>query len=118
LFYSYIVIGRPLGFTPVVFSFFFFFSLPILSGRKLDVYHTSIHDVAALSANLECRSEMLCTRLIENTARKNYAKTPSVHHRTICRVMSSRLRRVSTIEKTLNSNISSRCPRNMVNFGP
>jgi len=28
------------------FSFFFLFSLPILSGRKVDVYHTSTHGVA------------------------------------------------------------------------
>jgi len=34
-------------------SIFFFFSSPNLSGRRLDVYHTSIHGVA--SANLECR---------------------------------------------------------------
>jgi len=42
--------GRPLYFAAVVttifFLSFFFFSWPILSGRKLDVYHTSTHDVA------------------------------------------------------------------------
>jgi len=27
-------------------SIFFFFPSPILSGRRLDVYHTSTHDVA------------------------------------------------------------------------
>jgi len=27
-------------------SFFFFYSLPNLSGRRLDVYHTSTHSVA------------------------------------------------------------------------
>ena len=32
-----------------------------------------------LSANLECRSEMCCTRLAKNTGRK---KSPSGHHRT------------------------------------
>jgi len=37
--------GRPLYFRPVV-SFFFFFSSPNLSGRRLDVYHTSTHGVA------------------------------------------------------------------------
>jgi len=46
-----IVMGRSLYFTPVVsiifFSFSsFFFSWPNLSGRRLDVYHTSTHDVA------------------------------------------------------------------------
>jgi len=29
-----------------VISFFFFFSSPNLSGRRLDVYHTSTHGVA------------------------------------------------------------------------
>jgi len=43
-------------------SSFFFFSSPNLSGRRLDVYHTSC---CGLSANLECRSEMCCTRLAE-----------------------------------------------------
>jgi len=36
----------------------------------------------------------------------------------ICRAISSQLRHVLTIEKMLNSNISSTCPDNMVNFGP
>jgi len=37
----------------------------------------------------------------------------------ICRAISSQLRYVSTIGKNLlNSNISSTCPHNMVNFGP
>jgi len=58
-------------------SSFVFFPSPMLSSRKVDVYHTSTHDVA--SANLECRSEMCCAQLAENTGRK---KSPSVHHRT------------------------------------
>ena len=37
--------GRPLYFRPVFSSFFFAFSSPSLSGRKLDVYHTLTHDV-------------------------------------------------------------------------
>ena len=39
--------NRPLYFCPVV-SFFLlsFFSSPNLSGRRLDVYHTSTHGVA------------------------------------------------------------------------
>jgi len=54
---------------------------------------------------------MCCTRLAENTGRKN---SPS-----IAQVISSQLRHVSTIRKNLlNSNISSTCPHNIVNFGP
>jgi len=55
-----------------------FYSSPNLSRRRLDVYHTSTHDVA-FSANLECMSEMCCTRLAGNTGRK---KSPSAHHHT------------------------------------
>jgi len=57
-------------------SSFFLFSSPILSGRRLDVYHTStrcgsmVDNIIRLSANLECRSEMCCTRLAGNTGCK------------------------------------------------
>ena len=66
-------------------------------------------------------SEMCCTRLAENTGRKNDAK--NCHLGTIaqlCQSVSSQLRHVSTIGKKnlLSSNISSTCPHNMVNFGP
>jgi len=97
---------------PVVSSFFI--SSPNLSGWTLDVYHTSTH-----GANLECKSEMCCKLLAENTARKNDAKTR--HLGTIaqlCQAISSQLRHIQTIgKKLLNSNISPTCPYNMVNFG-
>ena len=58
---------------------------------------------------------MCCTRLAENTGRKNR------HFGTIaqfCRAIPSELRHVSTIgKKLLNINASSTCPDNMVNFG-
>jgi len=67
------------------------------------------------SANLECRSEMCCERLAENTGRKNR------HFGTIaqlCRAVSLQLTHVSTIGKNLlNVDTSSRCSHNMVNFG-
>ena len=50
---------------------FSFFSSPNLSGRRMDVYHTS--NWRGL------RSEMYCTRLAGNAGRK---KSPSQHHRT------------------------------------
>ena len=41
--------GRPLYFCPVVsFDLSFFFPSPNLSGRRLDVHHTSTHGVARL----------------------------------------------------------------------
>jgi len=80
----------PLYFCPVLSSFFF--SLPNLSRRRLDVYRTG------LSANLECRSEMCCTRLAVNTGHNNR------HLGTIaqlCEVISSQLRHVLTLGKKL-----------------
>jgi len=70
----------PLYFCPVVTIFLSFFSSPNLSGRRLDVYHTStVHTWCDLSANLECMSEMCGTWLAANTGRK---KSPFWHHRT------------------------------------
>jgi len=62
-----------------------------------------------------------CTRLAENTGRKKVAKNR--HLCTIaqlCRAISSQLRHVSTTigKSLLSSNMSSRCPHNIVNFGP
>ena len=112
------VIGQTIIFLPC--SFFLlssFFSSPNLSGRRLDIYHSStVYTWCVLSATLECRSEMWCTQLAGNAGCK---KSPSAHHRTICRAISSQLRHILTIGKNLlNSNISSTCPHNMVNIGP
>ena len=75
-------IGQAIIFLPCGFfllsSFFLSFSSPNLSGRRSNVYYTSTHD-CGLSANLECRSEMCCTRLAGNTRRK---KSSFWHHRT------------------------------------
>ena len=78
--------------------FFFLFSSPNLSGRRLDVRHTW----CGLSANLECRSEKCCTRLAENAGRKYSPKNR--HLRTIvqlCRAVFSQIRHISTIGKKL-----------------
>jgi len=93
----------------------FLFSSPNLSGCRLDVYHTST-SWCGLSANLECRSEMYCTRLAGNTARK---KSPSRHHRTTLSgcIFATNAYRQSE-KKLLKSNTSSTCSHNMVNFGP
>jgi len=78
----------------------FFFSLPNLTHRRLDVCHTCTHGVVL--SNLGCRSETCCTRLAGDAGRK---KSPKIRHlRTItqfCRTISSQLRRVSTIGKKL-----------------
>jgi len=89
---------------------FFFFSSPNLSGRRWDVYHTSkFYTWCVPSANLECKSEMCCTRLAANAGRKQSLKNRHLGtNAQLCRAISSQL----------NTNISSRCPHNMVNFGP
>jgi len=114
------VIGQTIIFLPCDFylSFFFlsFFSSPNLSGHTLDVYHTW----CGLSANLRCRFETCCTRLTGHAVCKKVATN---HHlgtiAQICRAISSQLRHVSTIGKKnlLSSDMSSRCPHNMVNLG-
>jgi len=66
-------------------SIFFFlpFSLPILSGHRLDVYHTSTHDVALVP----CEFRMHVWSVL-HAARWKYrtqniaTKLPPAHHRT------------------------------------
>ena len=72
----------------------------ILSGQRLDVYHTSTHGVA-LVQNLERRSETCCARLAKNTGHKKVSKDR--HLGTIaqfCRAISSQLKHISTIGKS------------------
>jgi len=74
-------------------SFFLLLSSPQFSA----VADLMLRTRCGLSANLECRLEMCCTRLAENTGRKN---SPSVHRRT---TLSGYIftRYVSTIEKNV-----------------
>jgi len=59
---------------------------------------------------------MCCTRLAENTGRK---KSPSGRHRTnLSGYIFATKARIDSRKNLLSSNISSRCPHNMVNFGP
>ena len=91
---------RALCFAAVVSIFFLssFFSLYILSGCRLDVYHTW----CGLSANLECMSEMCCMRLAEIQDAKN---SPKIRHlrsiAQICRAISLQWRHILTIGKKL-----------------
>jgi len=98
----------------------FFFSSPILSSHRFDVYHISTHDVALVSANLECRSDMCCTWLAENTGCKNYAKKlPSEHHRTTLSscIFATKACIDNWKNNLLNINIFSISSHNMVNVG-
>jgi len=75
------------------------------------------HTWCGLSANLEKRrSEMHCTRLAENTGRKN---SPSRHHRTtLSGCIFATKACIDNRRNLLSSDTSSTCPHNMVNFGP
>jgi len=68
-----------------------------------------------LTANLECMSEMCCTRLAGNTGQK---KSPSVHHHTTLSgyIFATKARIHNFLKNLLNSNVSPTCPDNMVNF--
>jgi len=59
---------------------------------------------------------MCCTRLAGNTGRKKNSHFGTIAQ--LCQAISSELRHVLTIGKNLlNSNTSSTCPDNIVNFG-
>ena len=107
-------------YTAVVSSSLFLLFFLIYSQRSQIACLPYFNTWCGLSGNLECRSEMCCMRLTGNTDPKNDAKNR--HLRTIaqlCQAIYLQLRHVSTIGKklVLSSNISSRCPHNMVNFG-
>ena len=81
--------------------------------------YTSTYDVALVSANLECMPEMCCTRLTETQD----AKIAKIRHiRTIAQLFRAVSRNYGMYRqsenKLSNSNISSTCPNNMVNFSP
>jgi len=69
-----------------------------------------------LSVNLECRSEMCCTRLAGNTERKKIAICTPLHN--FAWHFFATKACINYRKSLLNSNISSRCPDNMANFGP
>jgi len=62
---------------------------------------------------------MCCTRLAEIQDAKLRQKSPSTHYRTILSgYIFATTAFIDNRKKLLNGNISSICPRNMVNFGP
>ena len=95
-----------------IFCFFLTNSQPSQIGC-LPYFHTW----CCLSANLGCRSETCCTWLIGNAGCEN---STSAHHRTALSgdVFTTIVCIDNQKKNVLNSNISSTCPHNMVNFGP
>jgi len=103
----------------VLFLLSFFFSSPNLSGRRLDVYYTStVYTWCGPSANLECRSEIWCTRLAGNAGRKKIANSPSGHHRTTSSgyIFTTKRRIDNQKKKLVKQQCLPTCSHNMVNF--
>jgi len=100
--------GRPLYIAAVVSVFVFFFSSPILSGRRLDVYYTSTQDVCDRCVTSQCRSEMWSTWLTDNTGRE---QSPSVQHRTTLSgyIFATKASIDNRKKNLLKSNVSSTC---------
>ena len=98
-------------------SFFYLFSFLAHSQRPQIGCLPYFHTWCGLSANLECRSEMCCTRLAGNTGRKMMQKNricaPSRNFVELYMCATK-----ACIDNLLSSNISSTCPYNMANFGP
>ena len=101
-------------------SFFF----PRLISGVAEWMSTILDTWCGLSANLECRSEMCCALLAGNAGprktEKVAKKSPSLHHRTTLSgyIFATKHARIDNGRNLLSSNISSRCPHNMANFGP
>ena len=103
----------------ILFLSFFFLLLLFLTKSQLSEIGCLPYfgTWCGLSANLECWSEMRCTRLTENTGRK---KSPSRHHRTTLsgHIFATKACIDNRKKNLLSSNTSSTCTDNMVNFSP
>ena len=76
--------GRPLYFCALVSSSIFFLLLFLAYSEPTGIECLPyFHTWCGLSANLGCRSEMYCTRLVKIQDAKNLQNSPSAHHRTI-----------------------------------
>jgi len=64
-----------------IFLSFFFLSSPNLSGRRLDVYHTSTHGVALVRIS-DAGLKPAARGSLEMQDTKSRQKSPSGHHRT------------------------------------
>jgi len=110
---------RTLYFCHVVSIFLSVFCSPNLSDRRLDVYHTSRHDVALVriyNAGLKCAAR----GSLQMQDPKKSPKSPSGHYRTnlSCCIFATKAHIDNRKKNLLSSNISSTCRHNMVNFGP
>ena len=99
----------------------FFFSSPNLSGRRLDVYHTSAPGVALVRIRMQVRN-VLCAVCCKYRTQKITKKSPSGHHPTTLSgyIFPTKACIDNRKKNLLSSNMSYTCPHthNMVNFGP
>ena len=115
------VIGQAITFLPCGFYLLSFFSFLLFFPRLISAAADWMSTIyfgtwCGLSANLECMSEMCCTRLAGNTGRK---KSPFWHHRTnLSDYIFGTKACIENRKNLLNSNNCPTCPHNMANFGP
>ena len=96
-----------------------FFSSPNLSGRTLDVYHTSTHGVASVriqNAGLKCAASGSLKMQDPKKSPKIAIWAPS--HNFVGLYLRNQGTCRQSEKNLLNSNISFRCPHNMVNICP
>jgi len=96
-------------------SSIFFISSPNLSGRRSDVYRTSTHGVALVriyNARVKCAAR-------GSLQIQDAQKSPFWNHRTILSgyIFGTKTRIDNRKQNLLNTNTSSTCPDNIVNFG-
>ena len=104
------VIGQAIIFLPCGFY------LSNIFFPRLIAAASYFHTWCGPSANLECRSEMYCTRLAGNTGPK---KSPCRHHHTtLPGYIFATKARIGNRKNLLNSNNSPICPYNTANFSP
>jgi len=99
----------------------FFLVFPRLTLAVTDWMSTILHTWCGLSANfnLECRSEMCCTRLTENTAHKNrqkFAIWAPLHN--LSGYIFATKACIDNQKKNVKQPYLFHMPHNMVNFGP
>ena len=104
-------------------SFFLSFFLCPFFPRQISAvadWMSTIYAWCGPSANLECMSEMCCTRLAGNAGPPKSSKyLPSGHHRTnLSGYIFATKAHIDNRKNMLIINVSPTCPRNLVNLGP